>query len=274
MINKIVDETKNDPHHSTPRQLKRKLQLNVSRKTIRRKLDDNGLFGRIERKEYPLSPTHIRKRLSFANGYSKWTKKDWERVLFTDETIEEIDSSYYQRWVQRPSGEAFNPKYISNKQAHPPKTNAWACFSAIGAGSVELFNVNLDSKLLKQILDKHVVQQAISMWPSGQWWYLHDNDPKHSKSKIISDFLHNKGIAAIDFPPYSPDLNPIENLWSIIKKKVDDRNPQSVEEMSAMFKEEWGKNDEEMKQLRLNLAHSMPQRCQNVIANKGHKIDY
>jgi hypothetical protein len=137
-----------------------------------------------------------------------------------------------------------------------------------------LFDENLDSKLLKKILDKHVIQQALSMWPSGQWWYLHDNDPKHSKSKLISTFLHNKGINAIDFPPYSPDLNPIENLWGIIKRKVDDRNPQSLDERKRMFHEEWIRNDDEMRKLRLSLAHSMPKRCQQVIANLGHRIKY
>ena len=137
-----------------------------------------------------------------------------------------------------------------------------------------MFDDNLDSKLLKKILEKHVVSQALSMWPSGQWWYLHDNDPKHSKSKLISTFLHNKGINAIDFPPYSPDLNPIENLWGIIKRKVDDRNPQSLDERKRMFHEEWIRNDDEMRNLRLSLAHSMPKRCQQVIANLGHRIKY
>jgi hypothetical protein len=36
-----------------------------------------------------------------------WSREDWEKVLFTDETIDEIDSSYYQRWVQRPKGNYF-----------------------------------------------------------------------------------------------------------------------------------------------------------------------
>jgi hypothetical protein len=236
-----------------------------------------------------------------------WTCADWEKVLFTDETIDEIDSSYYQRWVQRPkgmfcsvdththththtptrqafiyscycrcvhAGEAYNPRYIANKESHPPKVNAWACFSAVDAGAIELFDVNLDSKLLKQILDKHVIQQALSMWPSGQWWYLHDNDPKHAKSKLISTFLHNKGIHAIDFPPYSPDLNPIENLFGLVKRKVDERKPKSLEERKAMLREEWVRDDDEMRQLRLKLAHSMPERCRKVIARQGHRTDY
>ena len=42
---------------------------------------------------------------------------------------------------------------------------------------------------------------------SGEWWLLQDNDPKH-KSKEVQTWLHNHGVSVLDFPPYSPDLNP------------------------------------------------------------------
>ena len=41
-----------------------------------------------------------------------------------------------------------------------------------------------------------------------------------------------------------------------------------------MFEEEWTRNDEEMRALRLKLAHSMPERCKKVIASLGHRIKY
>jgi len=44
-------------------------------------------------------------------------------------------------------------------------------------------------------------------------WHLHDNDKKF-KSKVVSRYCHDAGINNIDFPSYSPDLNPIENLWA------------------------------------------------------------
>lgn len=121
-------------------------------------------------------------------------------------------------------------------------------------GAVELFEDNLDAKLLKKILDKHVIKTALSIWPSSQWYYLHDNDPKHKNSKIIKQWLHNNGITSIDHPSNSPDVNPIENLISIVKRKVDDRHPQTIEQEKAYFIEEWMRDDDEMRQIRRNLA--------------------
>ena len=38
-----------------------------------------------------------------------------------------------------------------------------------------------------------------------------DNDKKF-KSGMVVEWCHNNGVTVMDFPPYSPDLNPIENV--------------------------------------------------------------
>jgi transposase len=59
---------------TTPKRIKREQQLTISARTIRRRLDEVGLYGRVARKEYPFTEEHILKRLSFANGYGKWSE--------------------------------------------------------------------------------------------------------------------------------------------------------------------------------------------------------
>ena len=58
----------------TPREIIRELQLPLSHDTVRRRLDEAGLFGRVARKEYPFTDDHLRQRLSFGNGYASWTE--------------------------------------------------------------------------------------------------------------------------------------------------------------------------------------------------------
>ncbi len=48
---------------------------------------------------------------------------------------------------------------------------------------------------------------------------MYDNAPIY-KAYIIRDQLQERGIEVIDWPPYSPDLNPIKNLWALLKEKM------------------------------------------------------
>ena len=170
-------------------------------------------------------------------------------------------------WVRRPVGEALNPEYTVHRQAHPVKVNVWGCFCAAGIGYAYIFNENLDAVLMKRILSENLVQSAEknNMQAEGQWWVLHDNDKKF-RSKLVTDMLHNKGVSTIDFPPYSPDLNPIENLWSIVARSVEEHECATVESLQDIIAAMWATVNVS---LLAALAHSMPGRCQAVIAAKG-----
>ena len=83
-------------------------------------------------------------------------------------------------------------------------------------------------------------------------------------------WLHNNGVSCIDFPPYSPDLNPIENLWADMARRVEEFQCDTMEELQDVIAAEWDKIDGDMRKL----AHSMPSRCQAVIDAKGWHTKY
>ena len=86
-----------------------------------------------------------------------------------------------------------------------------------------------------------------------------------------SEWLHNHGIQLLDFPPYSPDLNPIENLWQDIEKRVEERGANTADELQEAIAEEWKASSTDFIH---KLAHSMPKRCNAVIEAKGDHIRY
>lgn len=70
------------------------------------------------------------------------------------------------------------------------------------------------ARVYKQVLEQHLPHilgfGAI---------FMHDNAPIH-RAHIIRDWLHSKGIYVMVWPPYSPNLNLIENLWALLKAQM------------------------------------------------------
>jgi transposase len=246
------------------------LDLDVSARTVRRRLNESGLFGRISRTGYPFSEEHIKKRLSFANGYKHMTVQDWNLVIFSDETHFTL-GNHGQIWVQRPIGTAFNSEYISREKPHEKRVSVWGCFSSGGVGEIELFEEDLDAKLLKSILGRHLIQSSKRLFAvHAHWWFLQDNDPKH-KSNLVNKWLFDHGIQCMELPPYSPDLNPIENLWDNLKDRVGSRHARDMDELKEIIVEEWNDTDAHFLS---EMGKSMPRRCADVIAHNGDLIDY
>ena len=98
-----------------------------------------------------------------------------------------------------------------------------------------------------------------------------DGAPCH-RSKLVSDFLEKKNIKTWDWPGNSPDLNPIENLWAILKDKVADEHPTSAKDLEMPIKGIWTQTigAEYCKRL----VRNMPCRLQAVIKNKGGYTKY
>ena len=75
----------------------------------------------------------------------------------------------------------------------------------------------------------------------------------------------------MDWPSNSPDLNPIENLWGIVKRNVEKRMPQNIRNLERLMSEEWQNIPSS---ILISLVESMPRRCQLVIESNGERINY
>jgi transposase len=266
---KNIVKTFTDHPFMKPKQIKATLNLSVSSRTIDRRLIEVGLFGRVAKKEHFYTDDQLRARISFGSGYGNWTKQQWSLVLFSDEAHIYM-GQHGQIWVRRPIGAALDPKYMGHKEPHPDRVSIWACICTRGLGAIHIFQENLDAPLMKHILKQHLIQTALRIYPSGPWWLLWDNDRKHTLD-LIKTWCHNHGVSHIDFPPYSPDLNPIENFWNNFKRRIETHNATTIDELKAHIMEEWNNTDIEYL---ATIADSMPDRCKAVVANKGHKIHY
>jgi transposase len=138
---------------------------------------------------------------------------------------------------------------------------------------IHVFTENLDGAMYRDILKEHLMKSKELFWPNGVWHFQQDNDPKHT-SKIVSTYLAEVLCIKdyiIVWPPYSPDLNPIENLWADLKKRVEKKNAADVKGLTAAVKDEWHKTDPKLCE---KLVASMPKRIARVVEYHGWPTGY
>ncbi len=101
-------------------------------------------------------------------------------------------------------------------------------------------------------------------WP--QVVFQHNN-PKHT-SKTTTALLKKLRVKVMDWPSMSPDLNPIEHLWGILKRKVEERKVSNIHQLRDVVMEEWKRTPVAICEA---LVNSMPKRVKAVLENNdGH----
>lgn len=114
-------------------------------------------------------------------------------------------------------------------------------------------------------------RQLFAAAGAGEPTFLLDNAPAHAKGGT-PEFLAAKGVSVLpNWPPNSPDLNPIENAWGIIKPQVYRQEYYTLEQLKAAVLHAWAALPLSM--LR-NLMLSMPKRVDKVLRNRGAYIGY
>ena len=255
---------------TTPRRIRAEQSIDASARTVRRRLDESGLFGRVARIEYPFTEEHIAQRLEFARQHENWTEDQWARVLFSDETYIHLGVNG-QLWVQRPQDTAYLSDYMVLSQSNfAPKIGIWACFASQGVGALRFFDDEMDTRLYTDTMQRFMKPCALRFWPSGAWFYLQDNAAYH-RSLGSRAWFHNNGVDLVALPPHSPDLNPIENLWADLKRRVEAHHPRSIAELKEIVTLEW----ENTSTLTCsNLVDSMNDRMRDVVDAEGFRTRY
>lgn len=124
----------------------------------------------------------------------------------------------------------------------------------------------------RDVLNDHLLPFLVENYPNGDFIYQQDNAPCH-KAQLTRDFLNGKDVRTLDWPPYSPDLAPIENLWAIVKRKIHCQSITTKNALLARLDQIW-KHDDDVQAACSALVESMPRRIKACIDSKGGPIKY
>lgn len=102
---------------------------------------------------------------------------------------------------------------------------------------------------------------------------LQDDNARPHRARIISDCLREAGIERMEWPPTSPDMNPIEHAWDQLKRAIWSRqNPTLTrEELRVAAVEEWDNLDQQQLD---SLIDSMPRRVRACYLSRGGVTRY
>jgi transposase/predicted transcriptional regulator len=246
----------------------------VSKRTIQKALRMEGIRSCIPRPKPLISPINKAKRLAFAIQHQNYTMADWRKVIWSDEsTFSQFQTSGWGR-VWRMSDEEFHEDCIASTVKHSPKRMFWGCFSWFGLGPIIPLVGPVTGKTYRDVLETYAVptlkEQARKV--RKKFVFQEDNAPVHT-AKVARDFLNLNNVALLPWPPQSPDLNPIEELWSIVESGLRKRKPgpSNIQELEKMIIEEWKSIPKETYR---SLISSMPSRIQAVISAKGGHTKY
>ena len=152
----------------------------------------------------------------------------------------------------------------------------WGCFSYHGAECFWVVpkGMTVNAVRYKEILQARLLPSVRNMFPGqgDQYIFQDDGAPCH-RAKIIKNWLTENNITSMtDWPGQSPDINPIENLWAIIKRHIRERKPTGRVSLIEAIIRAWN-HDVNIDTLH-KLIESMPRRIAAIIAAKGNVTKY
>ncbi|KAI3655978.1 hypothetical protein MP638_006445 [Amoeboaphelidium occidentale] len=275
----ILDIVKNNPfiqfqqianelkHHDPP------FETIPQRTSIQRYLAREGWHPKEAPKVVPVSANNRKERLVFSEKHEDDDLQLLDHVVWSDEvTVEACPRNRKLKVLVHCTQKYWEIPINPQVQQGGFKVTFWGAFSKYGTGSIVPIEGTLDKKKYIDLLDNYLVSEMKHLKQEhGQGFvFMQDNARPHTAKKTLA-FLRKEKIKILEWPPQSPDLNPIENLWAIIKRRLySNRNVFSAKQTwidSVLH--EWNSIETSVCE---HLVDSTPKRLNEVMKTHGYPI--
>ena len=266
------------PKPTTPRLVAQELsginKVKVSGCTVHCQVKKAGVTPFVMPKKPAMTKVQQKAHYDWAVAHQYWTVEDWKHVLWSDETKVNHFGSDGLCYAYKRVGQEPQPHQIQEMHKHGGgHIMVWACIGWDGPGYMCKIDGTLTKELYVEILeDEFKATLEYYGLEMDKVIFMQDNASAHT-AKIVQEWFQDNSLEVFEWPANSPDLNPIENLWELVKRELYgyDTPASGMLELWERVQEVWEKVTPQQCQ---DLIESMPRRIQACIRKKGGPTKY
>ena len=165
---------------------------------------------------------HAKARLQQAVACKDWTAEDFQWVIYSEECSVEQQPAGQQRWVfSTPGEERWHVDCVNPVKHRQVKLIVWGCFWGKQCGPPVPFKTGS--------INAHAYRDLLCHWllpvlkdvraALGNPVFPQDNAKIHT-AKLMLSFFECYTVPLKSHPAYSSDLNPIELVWTLLKRQL------------------------------------------------------
>lgn len=256
------------------------LDESISKRTVQRILRRFNLRKWKSKKRIHLTADDAKARRRF---WRQWMRFDhWEDILFSDECTVQRGSNSPVQFVFRFQDEALRPDLV-NLTTHGRDISlmVYATIWIGGRSDLVVMERDPDAPRGGYSTNSYIkaLEQGLLPFYEPGFIYQQDNAPIH-RSAATEYWFETHGIWVMEWPPHSPDLNPIEPVWSLLKRELFRRYPNLANgrrrnvdwiDFKAALIDSWNHLDQDTID---RLIVSVPRRIKAVLEARGWYTKY
>ena len=212
-----------------------------------------------------ISAISAAKRVKFARDFKEFT--EWNKVIFTDEKCWCLDGTLYRTHVWTKWDD--DQPALLKRQMGGGKIHIWLAMTYDGIMSVVRLRRTVSSRDVVYCIERSLLVRYPNL-RDGSWYYQQDNAAPHT-ARRTQECLQRNGFKTFSWPPYSPDLNPVERVWGMLSREVYRGGAQyhTIRDLEQAIEREIGAVDQTSIK---NYINAIPNLLTEVIKVRGQAL--